>query len=153
MDNLFWKWVRRIAIVVGMVAGIVTTVANWQVLSGIGRYCLIGTCGVIGLIGLLLDFKLWRWSAFHRQKSSGAGLSAKAATIVKWVDDNDPALNQVLPSSRRTSEARKPIYLEARKMAIEAGLTPPFPTNDVERDLLNLSEYLSGVAQVTGSNV
>jgi len=68
------------------------------------------------------------------------------AMLLERLDSNDPARsNLTLPSWRRTSSARpaeaKSLYLHVRQLAIDSGLKPPFPTGDVENDLLSLRQW------------
>jgi len=52
---------------VGLITGIITIFANAEKVPSYLLYYLIGGCAVIGIVGLLLDFKPWRWRIFHRK--------------------------------------------------------------------------------------
>jgi hypothetical protein len=130
MDGLLWKWLWRVAVLVGVVAGITTIAANHQHLGAPLMYLLVGACLVLGLIGVVLDFKPWRWSIFQRDP--------RKAALLEFRETNDPAYNLTLPSSRRTTAARpaetKASYRAARELAIKKGLKPPKPTGNDEYD-------------------
>jgi hypothetical protein len=70
MDNLLWKWVWRFALMVGILAGILAIFANANKAPQIILYCLLGTCIILVIIGLILDFKPWRWRLFSSRLPS-----------------------------------------------------------------------------------
>jgi hypothetical protein len=98
MDNLLWKWVWRIALLVGIVAGIVTTIANYERLSpplAMPLVCwLTGVCLVVGLVGLVLDFKPWKWRSSARKAAHDHAFIEKG--MVASIASLDPEEWQVV---------------------------------------------------------
>ena len=67
MENLTWRYLWVIAIMVGIIAGSMTILANYDKLPPTTlpfMYYLVGACLVVGVIGILFDLKPWRY-AFH----------------------------------------------------------------------------------------
>jgi hypothetical protein len=91
MDNLLWKWLWKGGIMAGIVAGIAATVADSERLSPYVVYCLMGACVAIGLVGLLLDLKPWRWPVFHRASK----------TARKCTDQERLALQEILAEAQK----------------------------------------------------
>ena len=61
MDHPYWKWLWRIGILVSVVSGLVSIVGNTQHVSLPILYTLVAFGLVLGIVGLLLDFKPWKW--------------------------------------------------------------------------------------------
>jgi hypothetical protein len=72
MDNQFWKWLWKVALLIGIVAGVATTYAHADKVPPPVLHCLIGVCIALALVGLILDFKPWRWRCFQRKKTETA---------------------------------------------------------------------------------
>ena len=91
MDNWLWKWVWRIALLVGIGAGIVTITAHIK--SGnvpmFVIYCLLGTCIVLGTIGLVMDFKPWTWGL--RRNTKPPAFITRQFFVARWKVGSGPA--------------------------------------------------------------
>ncbi len=66
MDNPVWRYLWVVALMVGIVVGVVTLQEKPHAM--ILMYLLVGACLVVGLIGVILDSKPWRWRIFQRKK-------------------------------------------------------------------------------------
>jgi len=163
MDNWLWKWVWRIGVMFGIIAAIVTIYAHSDKVPAWVLASLFGVGIVMTIVGLLMDFKPWRWSMFRKNLDGAATkpqqpspeseaeaarrreseapqtkIQEAKAALLQWREVNDPRCNLTLPSSRRTSAAQpaedKAAYRAARERAIKSGLKPPQPTGDDDYD-------------------
>ncbi len=90
---------------VGIIAGVLAIFANADKAPKIVLFILVGLCLVCGLIGLLLDFKPWKW--FGAESSKANAQADIAILLGDWSIRKPDLLQKWTFSSDRTVMADK----------------------------------------------
>ena len=85
MENPIWRLVWIIALLVGILAGAVTILANWgRIPSSAMSYmlALVSVCVFLAIVGLVLEWKPWRrWRAFRQRSQFLANLAPSETRV------------------------------------------------------------------------
>jgi hypothetical protein len=77
MEGPYWKTIGRVALLVSLTAGLVIIKVHSDKVPPMYLYSLASIAIAFGVVGLLLDFKPWRWRLF---RPSGNPEPAAAST-------------------------------------------------------------------------